>query len=322
VVLFDNLSRAGSAQNFEWLRRIHRGRVRLDIADVRDCQALRSAVADASEVYHFAAQVAVTSSFSDPSYDFNVNAGGTLNLLEELRRLPDPPLLLFTSTNKVYGSLRNVPLRLSRQRWEPADPSTLMHGVGENQCLEFLSPYGCSKGAADQYVLDYSANFGIPAVVFRMSCIYGPHQNGSEDQGWLAHFLICAMEGRPITIFGDGMQSRDVLYVEDLVDAMLLARSRMTAFSGSVFNIGGGPRNSISLIDLLQIIAEQCGKLPHLFYGESRPGDQRYYASDTRSFQSATGWTPRVGVEKGVASLQAWLAEARGVVTSVQSGAA
>jgi CDP-paratose 2-epimerase len=296
--------------------------VRLEIGDVRDRRALRTAVAGASEVYHFAAQVAVTSSFTDPGYDFNVNARGTLNLLEELRRLPDPPFLLFTSTNKVYGSLRNIELRLNGERWEPADPKTLIHGVSEAQCLEFLSPYGCSKGAADQYVLDYAAHFGVPAVVFRMSCIYGPHQFGVEDQGWVAHFLISALEGRPITIFGDGMQSRDVLYVEDLLDAMLLARTRISALAGRVFNIGGSPRQAISLIELLQLISERQGSVPQCCYGESRPGDQRYYASDIRSFNAATGWMPRVGVEEGIGKLYSWLASTRGAATSVLGGAA
>jgi len=245
-----------------------------------------------------------------------------LNLLEELRRLPDPPFLLFTSTNKVYGSLRNVELSQNGARWEPVDRNTLEFGVDERQQLEFLSPYGCSKGAADQYVLDYAAHFGLPAVVFRMSCIYGPHQFGVEDQGWLAHFVIRSLDAQPITIFGDGKQSRDVLYVEDLVDAMLLARTRMDDIAGHVFNIGGGPGKSISPLELLRMIGERIRGMPEVRYAESRPGDQRYYASDIRGIRAATGWNPKTAVKEGVGNLYDWVIEARQPAIQVHGGGA
>jgi CDP-paratose 2-epimerase len=294
---------------------MHGNLVRLQVADVRDRAALRQAVAGADEIYHFAAQVAVTTSLRDPSEDFDVNARGTLNLLEEVRRLDDPPGLLFTSTNKVYGSLEDLELWNSGARWEPVDPEIQARGIAENRPLNFHSPYGCSKGAADQYVIEYARNLGLPAVVFRMSCIYGPHQAGTEDQGWVAHFLMRAMEGLPITIYGDGAQSRDLLFIDDLVDAFVLAQSNIRALSARVFNIGGGPLNAVSLRDLLRLIAELRGEAPAVRHAPWRPGDQRYFASDTRAFQADTGWEPRVGVREGIVKLLDWLSDTRESVT-------
>ena len=261
----------------------------------------------AGEVFHLAAQVAVTTSLVDPVDDFERNALGTLNLLEELRRLNDPPPLIFTSTNKVYGGLEDVALVKRGGRYEPEDPLVRMRGVGEGRPLDFHSPYGCSKGAADQYVIDYARTFGLPAVVFRMSCIYGPHQCGNEDQGWVAHFLIQALKGRPITIFGDGGQVRDVLYAADLVDAFRLALDNVGRLKGQAFNMGGGPSNTISLLEFLDAIAELRGVRPEVSFGEWRPGDQRYYVSDTARFAQATGWEPRYSARKGIEALYGWL---------------
>ncbi|MCG3114063.1 MAG: GDP-mannose 4,6-dehydratase [Candidatus Manganitrophus sp. SA1] len=311
VLIFDNLSRAGVEQNLRWLRERHGSRLQVTVADVRNAFALQRAVRQAASVFHFAAQVAVTTSLAEPIDDFEVNARGTLNLLEAIRVLETPPPLLFTSTNKVYGELENLPLRQGIKRYEPEAPEIRTYGIGESRPLEFHSPYGCSKGAADQYVLDYARTYGIPAAVFRMSCIYGPHQFGTEDQGWVAHFMIRAMESRPITLFGDGRQVRDVLYVEDLIDAFLLAQGRIDSLSGEAFNIGGGPSNTTSLLELIHLI-ETIGERPLTTHFEPwRLADQRYYVSDTRRFQAATGWFPRVGVEKGVRSLYAWLREDR-----------
>lgn len=309
VVLYDNLSRAGVVQNYEGLRAEHGSMVSLLEADLRDVKALASAVENASSVFHFAAQVAVTTSLEAPLHDFAVNAQGTLNLLEALRARHDPPPLLFTSTNKVYGALANVGLQLTGERYEPVDPVIRSRGVSEQQCLSFYSPYGCSKGTADQYVLDYANTFGMPAAVFRMSCIYGPRQFGTEDQGWVAHFLLRALEGQPITLYGDGKQARDILFVEDLVDAFLLARRHIKTLRGNAFNIGGGPRNVTSLMELLDLIAELEGVPTQIEWGDWRPGDQRYYVSDTTKFRAATGWQPRVGVEEGVRRLREWLRE-------------
>lgn len=212
VLIYDNLSRPGVADNLAWLREVHGSRLHFVGGDVRDRSSLRQAVQGANQVFHFAAQVAVTTSLKAPMHDFAVNVEGTLNLLEELRALDEPPPLVFTSTNKVYGALGELPVRRGPLRYEFADDD-LKFGVCESTRLDFHSPYGCSKGAADQYVLDYAKSYGLPNVVFRMSCIYGPHQFGTEDQGWIAHFLISAIEDRPIVIYGDGRQARDILYV-------------------------------------------------------------------------------------------------------------
>src|SRR5207302_4292550 len=205
-------------------------------------------------------------------------------LLEEIRGLENPLPLLYTSTNKVYGALADLGLEKNCTRYQPLD-AALRTGVAEDRPLAFHSPYGCSKGAADQYVLDYAGTFGLPAVVFRMSCIYGLHQMGNEDQGWVAHFLIRAIEGKPIEIFGDGMQVRDVLFAEDLVDAFLLAQANIHTLSGRAFNIGGGLGNTISLLELLELIEQLRGEKTAIRLNDWRPGDQRYYVSDTRKFK-------------------------------------
>jgi CDP-paratose 2-epimerase len=310
VVLYDNLSRAGVIQNYEGLRAEFGTQVTLLEADLRDAATLTAAVEQAAAVFHFAAQVAVTTSLETPLEDFAVNALGTLTLLEALRARRDPPPLLFTSTNKVYGALSNVELRLRGSRYEPSDETIRAAGISEQQPLAFYSPYGCSKGTADQYVLDYAHTFGLPAAVFRMSCIYGPRQFGTEDQGWVAHFLMRALAGLPITLYGDGKQARDILFVEDLVETFTLARRNIRSLRGHAFNIGGGPANVVSLVELLELITRLGGSRPRIEWGDWRPGDQRYYVSDTRKFQQATGWAPRVGVEEGVRRLRTWLREA------------
>jgi CDP-paratose 2-epimerase len=311
VRVFDNLSRAGVAANLGWLQDTYGERVEFQHGDIRDREAVARAVEGVSQVFHFAAQVAVTSSLVDPIFDFTVNAGGTLTLLEAIRALPARPPLVFTSTNKVYGDLEDVELVPDSGRYVPADTATRMFGISEARGVDFHSPYGCSKGAADQYVLDYARTFGLPAVVFRMSCIYGPHQFGTEDQGWVAHFLIRAIERQPITIYGDGLQVRDVLYVDDLVRAFLLAQQHIDRVRGQAFNIGGGPARTTSLVELIDVI----GALEHreipLQFDAWREADQRYYVSDTRKFEEATGWTPRVSIGEGVRALHAWLQSAR-----------
>ena len=311
VLLLDNLSRAGVERNLQWLRDTHGSRVQIEVADVRDRAAVMRAVRRARQVFHFAAQVAVTTSLLDPVEDFEVNARGTLNVLEAIRAQPEPPPLVFTSTNKVYGNCEDLALVQRGRRYEPVDESVRARGIGEGRPLAFYSPYGCSKGAADQYVMDYAHSFGMRTIVFRMSCIYGPHQFGTEDQGWVAHFLIRAMEGRPIVIYGDGKQVRDVLFVEDLVDAFLLARERVDDISGRAFNIGGGMGNSVSLLQVIDMIRELHGERPRVRFDEWRTGDQRYYVSDTRHFQAATGWAPRTGVQEGIEQLYQWLYNAR-----------
>jgi CDP-paratose 2-epimerase len=311
VILFDNLSRPGVEQNAKWLRDTHGSLVRLQLGDIRDCDAVARVVRHVGQIYHFAAQVAVTTSLVDPFLDFDVNARGTLNLLEAVRACDDPPSVLFTSTNKVYGDLEDIGLQRAATRYEPRDPVLRRRGISEARCLKFHSPYGCSKGVAEQYVLDYTRTFGLRTVVFRMSCIYGPHQFGNEDQGWVAHFLIAARDGQPLTIYGDGLQVRDVLFVDDLVEAMLLAQANVNRLAGEAFNIGGGPASTISLVELLDLLGELMGDRPLADVEPWRPADQRYYVSDTRKFQKATGWRPRTSVREGVCRLYEWLVDSQ-----------
>jgi CDP-paratose 2-epimerase len=309
VTVFDNLSRPGVRENLRWLQEQHPGRLEVEVGDIRDAGAVWRAVERAGAVYHFAAQVAVTTSLADPVHDFEVNARGTLNVLEALRRRRPAPPLLVTSTNKVYGNLGDVELQKVAQRYVPARRDIRLTGVNESRPLDFHSPYGCSKGAADQYVLDYCRSYGLPAVVFRMSCIYGPHQFGNEDQGWVAHFIIRARAGNPVAIFGDGCQVRDVLYVQDLVNALTLASDKAEELAGHAFNIGGGPRNTLSLLELLAMMKEQLGLAARTEFGPWRNGDQRYYVSDTRRFETATGWKPQITPQEGVKKLRGWLDE-------------
>jgi CDP-paratose 2-epimerase len=309
VILYDNLSRPGVEQNLAWLRATHGSRVRHEPGDVRDFARLKQVVREAGPVFHFAAQVAVTTSLTNPIEDFEINARGTLNLLEALRSLPQPPPLLFTSTNKVYGDLHQIPLRAQRNRYEPENAEVRQHGLNETCPLDFHSPYGCSKGAACQYVQDYARTFGLPAVVFRMSCIYGPRQFGTEDQGWVAHFLIKAIENTPLTIYGDGRQVRDILYVDDLVEALLLAHENIEAVSGQAFNLGGGPANTVSLLELIDLIGTLHGRCPEVQFADWRAADQQYYVSDIRRFSALTGWRPRTSVQAGVRGLYHWLLE-------------
>ncbi|MGZ8995072.1 MAG: SDR family NAD(P)-dependent oxidoreductase [Rhodospirillales bacterium] len=306
VIIFDALARDHVEENVGWLLDRHGGRVSFVSGDVRDPYAVQDVVARASRVFHLAAQVAVTTSLADPRGDFAVNAGGTLNVLEAIRRRPQAIPLVFASTNKVYGHLETIAeLRTTAERTQAV--GTFARGFDETLPLDFYSPYGCSKGAADQYVLDYARIYDIPAAVFRMSCIYGPRQFGTEDQGWVAHFLIAALQEQPITIYGDGRQVRDILFVDDVVDAFLLAHARIGALKGRAFNIGGGPGNTMSLLELIALIETLTGAAPEVGFAEPRPGDQRLYVSDTARFTTATGWRPRVGVEEGVRRLLLWL---------------
>ena len=320
VIVYDNLSRPGVERNARWLEQTFGNAVQLEVADVADADRLAHLIRHGSgsrthpgvsHVFHFAAQVAVTTSLDDPRADFHTNVGGTLNVLEAIRhatprRMAERPPLLFTSTNKVYGDLHGLPLEEAADRHQPIDADVRQHGVAEGW-LDFHSPYGCSKGAADQYVLDYARSFHLQNVVFRMSCIYGPHQCGSEDQGWVAHFLMQAMRNQPIVLFGDGRQVRDLLYVADLVDAMLIAMQRIDATAGHAFNIGGGPANALSLQQCLRRIAQLVGRPTRIDHGPWRSGDQKYYVSDTRRFHRATGWSPRTTAHEGIARLHQWL---------------
>lgn len=307
VLIFDNLSRIGVRSNLEWLLNYHSNYIKFIEGDVRNFQQVTKAVENAEAVFHLAAQVAVTKSLIDPIHDFEVNARGTLNILEAIRKRNYHPFLLYTSTNKVLGGLESLLLQKRNQRYEPVDETIRTYGLNENWGIQFCSPYGCSKGAADQYVLDYSQCFRIPAVVFRMSCIYGPHQCGNEDQGWVAHFVKQIICNNPIVFYGDGMQVRDILYVQDLIQAFKIAREQVQKVAGNAFNIGGGPSHSVSLIELVRLIAQLNDSIPEWVKEDWRPADQRYYVSDTRKFTELTGWKARTSIQEGIFSLHHWM---------------
>jgi len=313
VIVYDALSRAGVETNLEWVQSRHGDRIQPIIADIRDEDRLADAAAGAKAVFHLAAQVAVTTSMVDPRDDFTINIVGTLNLLDALRtRNPHAPIV-FASTNKVYGDLADIDFLLEGDHYVPGDADVRDHGIGEGRPLDFHTPYGCSKGAADQYVLDYARSFGIPAAVLRMSCIYGQRQMGTEDQGWVAHFLIRALEGKPITLYGDGYQVRDILDVADAVDAYVRAWQRIDQVSGRAFNLGGGPSNAISLRQLLRHIGSLLGRELEIHTSDWRAGDQRYFVADTRAAEAALGLGAKRPWKEGVAGLAAWLAAHRGL---------
>jgi CDP-paratose 2-epimerase len=309
VVIVDNLSRPGSEKNLAWLRQNH-GEFPFSQVDVRDSEALERTFADAGEVQvilHLAAQVAVTSSVTDPRYDFEVNALGSLNVLEAARRHMPDAVMLLTSTNKVYGALSSFAVKEDASRYRFVD---LAGGVPETIPLDFYSPYGCSKGAADQYFLDYHRIYGLRTIVFRNSCIYGRRQFGIEDQGWLAWFVIAAVHGRPITIYGDGKQVRDVLFVDDLIEAMLRAVRRPEVTQGQAYNIGGGPDNSLSVWNEFgPLLAELAGRPIEVALRDWRPGDQRVYISDVSKAGRDFGWAPSVNVREGIRRLFDWVSD-------------
>ncbi len=304
VHIFDNLSRPGVRHNLKSLQLAAgiSGRLKITIGDVRDAALVERATRHATEIYSFAAQVAVTTSLRDPRHDFEVNLGGTFNVLEGARNNGRAPFLLFTSTNKVYGDMSRHELRRKAKRYEYADRT----GISEAQPLDFHSPYGCSKGAADQYVRDYARMFGIPTVVFRMSCIAGPRQFGNEDQGWVAHFLYSALAGMPLRIYGDGRQVRDVLCVHDLLRAFEAARERQSITAGQIYNLGGGPDNTTSLLELIEQIEDLTGRRVQYDADRRRPGDQSIYVTDFSKFQRDTGWRPNYSVRETVGEIYRW----------------
>lgn len=311
VTIYDSLSRRGTERNLAWLQGQHKNGPHFVRGDVRDFAAVREAVQCADVIYHLAAQVAVTTSVTEPRTDFEVNALGTLNVLEAARLASANPIVVFTSTNKVYGAMEDVAVVENETRYEFRDYS---NGIPESRPLDFHSPYGCSKGAADQYVRDYARIYGLPTVVFRMSCIYGTRQFGNEDQGWVAHFVIASALDRPITIYGDGKQVRDILWVDDLVRAFRLAVERIDVTAGQVYNVGGGPANTISVwAEFGPLLAELLGHRVPVTYDDWRPGDQPVYVSDTSKAKKELGWQPAVDKERGVEKLYSWVMENKGL---------
>ncbi|HEU0045009.1 SDR family NAD(P)-dependent oxidoreductase [Sphingomonas sp.] len=311
VRIYDSLSRAGTERNLDWLQSRHGERIDFIHADVRDHARLGAAATGVQAVFHLAAQVAVTTSMTDPAEDFAINIGGTFALLEALRMARAQTPLIFASTNKVYGDLGDLDFELADQAYVPVDPQVRDHGIGEGRPLDFHTPYGVSKGAADQYVLDYARSFGVPTCVLRMSCIYGQRQMGTEDQGWVAHFLIRALEGKPITLYGDGYQVRDILDVSDAVEAYIQAWRRIDRVAGRAFNLGGGPANAVSLRQLLEHMGDLVGHDVAVEWSDWRAGDQRYFVADTRAAEDALGLGAKLPWQEGVARLARWLAAER-----------
>ncbi len=304
VHIFDNLARNGVRHNLRALEALsgRSRRFQVTVGDIRDAEMVERAMRHATEVYHFAAQVAVTTSVLEPRLDFDINLLGTFNVLEAARKSGNQPFLLFTSTNKVYGSASSGEVWPEKMRYGCSNSA----GTSEAQPLDFHSPYGCSKGAADQYVRDYARIYGLNTAVFRMSCIAGPRQFGNEDQGWVAHFLYSALTRKPVTIYGDGLQVRDVLDVGDLVSAFEAVRNLEPYEEGRVYNVGGGPGNSVSLLELIAMVEELTGRRLETTFDVVRPGDQAVYISNTQKLQSETGWKPTIAVPQTLSRIHQW----------------
>jgi CDP-paratose 2-epimerase len=308
VTVLDNLSRQGTDKNLTWLR--DGTTFDFEHVDVRDRPAIDRVLAGGrfDAVIHLAAQVAVTTSVVDPGTDFAVNAIGTFNMLDAIRLHSPESVFIFASTNKVYGKIAGAASELRGNRYAYLDRQ---HGISETEPLDFLSPYGCSKGAADQYTLDYARMYKIPATSFRQSCIYGPRQFGVEDQGWVAWFAIAATLGRDITIFGDGKQVRDVLHVDDLLHAYEAAIRAPEKITAEAFNVGGGPRQVLSLVDLIEMLERRLGRKIPVKWDDWRPGDQQVYVSDIRKLDTVLGWKPEIGVAAGITQLIDWVGHNR-----------
>ncbi len=321
VVVVDNLSRKGTDINLAWLKEQGGGGggggFDFIQADIRDAGAMREAIGrdrDLDAVLHLAAQVAVTTSVTDPRSDFDINALGTFNVLEAVRQAPSDPIMVYASTNKVYGGMEDVAVVERNGRYAYED---LPGGVPESRTLDFHSPYGCSKGAADQYVRDYARIYGLKTAVFRQSCIYGYRQLGVEDQGWVAWFTIAAVLGKPIALYGDGKQVRDLLFIDDLVDAYVLAVDHPDRVSGGIYNFGGGPENVLSLLELLDMLKALNGADVERSFDDWRSGDQRVFVSDITLAERKLGWKPKAGAGEGVRKLHAWVVENRGMLEKI-----
>jgi len=314
VTILDNFSRRGTDVNAEWLCSRHPA-VRVVRADIRtDRDVLAAQAAQCDVLLHLAAQVAVTTSVSDPRLDFEINALGSFNILDAARRAPKPPIVLYSSTNKVYGGMEDVRVVEKNGRYVY---ETLPLGCSEAQTLDFHSPYGCSKGAADQYFHDFSRIYGLRTVVFRQSCIYGPHQFGIEDQGWVAWFTLRSLFNQAVTIYGDGKQVRDVLYVDDLVAAFTASVAHIDRAAGRIYNIGGSSANILSLRDLVALLEKISGAKMSYSFGDWRPGDQRVYISDVRRAQSEIGWSPTTSPEAGIGKMRDWMIENKELIRGI-----
>ena len=315
VTIFDNFSRKGTKENVTWLQKKY-GKTKLKVieGDIRHFSVLKRSIPGHDVVIHLAGQVAVTTSVANPREDFEINALGTFNVLEAVRLHTPDSILLFASTNKVYGGMEEIKIIKGDNRYKYRD---LPDGIPETQNLDFHSPYGNSKGAADQYVRDYQRIYGLKTVVFRQSCIYGTHQFGIEDQGWVSWFTIAAVLGKPITVYGDGMQVRDVLFVEDLVKAYDLAIQRIKVAGGQIYNTGGGPKFTLSLLELLNLLEKKLGKKIPFTFADWRPGDQPVYISNIAKIKKYLGWGPIIGVEEGTSKMIDWIVKEKNLIEKV-----
>lgn len=315
VTIFDNFSRKGTKENTAWLKKKY-GSKNLTVirGDIRDFNILKQSIPGHDVIIHLAGQVAVTTSVVNPRQDFEINALGTFNVLEAIQLHASNSILLFASTNKVYGGMEKIKIIKDNNRYKYQD---LPNGIPETQNLDFHSPYGCSKGAADQYVRDYHRIYGLKTVVFRQSCIYGTHQFGIEDQGWVSWFTIAAVLGKPITVYGDGMQVRDVLFVEDLVNAYDLAISRIKLAAGQIYNVGGGPKFTLSLLELLNLLEKKLGKKIPFTFSDWRPGDQPVYISNIAKIKKGLNWQPQIDVQAGTSKMIDWIVKEKNLINKV-----
>jgi CDP-paratose 2-epimerase len=306
LTIFDNMSRAGCETNLTWLYNIYgENDFHLVHADLTDFETLKQAAEGMQRIYHLAGQVAVTTSVQNPRQDFEANALGTFNVLEAARLVGDDPIFIYASTNKVYGGMQELVIEEQVTRYWYKDKPL---GIPETQPLDFHSPYGCSKGAGDQYTRDYARIYGLRSVVLRQSCIYGYRQFGIEDQGWIAWFIIAALKKRPISIYGDGKQVRDILFIDDLLDAYEAACQQIDNVQGEIFNVGGGPENTMSIwAEFGPILTKLLGRPVPVTFADWRPGDQRVYVSDIRKAETVMGWRPKVSVREGVTRLFRWI---------------
>lgn len=317
VTIFDNFVRKGTRENVKWLMKEYGVRsIEIIEGDVRDFAKLKQSVPGNDVIIHLAGQVAVTSSVVNPREDFEINALGTFNVLEAVRLFAPNSILLFASTNKVYGGMEEIKIVKKGKKYIYRD---LPGGISEVQNLDFHSPYGCSKGTADQYVRDYHRIYGLKTVVFRQSCIYGTHQFGIEDQGWVSWFTIASVLGKPITVYGDGMQVRDVLFVEDLVRAYDTAVSNIGKSAGKIYNVGGGPKFTLSLLELLAWLEKKLGKKISYTSADWRPGDQPVYVSNISKINKELGWKPQIDVQEGVSRMIDWIVEEKKLIEKVLS---
>jgi CDP-paratose 2-epimerase len=307
VTVYDNISRKGAVRNLQWLQMKFGDKFTFIEGDIRDASLITATATDADIIVHLASQVAVTTSVLHPREDIEVNAMGTFNVLEAARLSQNKPAVLYASTNKVYGGMEHLIIKEEETRYAYRD---YPEGISEDYTLDFHSPYGCSKGTGDQYVRDYARIYNLRTVVFRQSCIYGPRQFGAEDQGWVAWFIIAAVMGYPITIYGNGKQVRDLLFIDDLLDAYDIAVNQIDRVAGQIYNVGGGPANQLSVWSEFQpLLEELVGHPIEVRQAHWRPGDQRIYVSDIRKAKRDLGWAPRIDVGTGIRRLYQWVVE-------------